>query len=343
MYWPGIDNDIENIILACKKCQDTLPSNNKEPIISKPKPTRPFQEIAADLCSYGGQDYLVLVDCHTDWPDIIPVGHNTTASHIIKIIRQSFCRTGVPDALWSDQGPQFTSKLFQDFTKRWGFQHRTSSPRYPQSNGKIEATVKSMKKLIKTSWNASSLDEENLTRALLQYRNTPSRRDGLSPAQKLFGRPIQDTLPAHRRAFSSEWQRSIEEAEKLTDEHQEEVEHYYNQHAHSLPEIHIGSNVAIQNGDTKCWDIYGKVTHIGPYRRYYVKTSSGRVLVRNRRFLRRRVPLSIPDHNIIQNEPPRQSVGDTEQSQSVPRRPNRQRRRTKRLIEDMKSFSLRVE
>ena len=57
VYWPGINNNIENIILACKKCQDTLPSNNKEPIISKPKPAKPFQEIAADLCSYGGQDY----------------------------------------------------------------------------------------------------------------------------------------------------------------------------------------------------------------------------------------------------------------------------------------------
>ena len=51
------------------------------------------------------------------------------------------------DILWSDQGPQFTSKMFQDFSKEWGFQHITLSPQYPQSNGKIEATVKSMKNL----------------------------------------------------------------------------------------------------------------------------------------------------------------------------------------------------
>jgi len=31
-------------------------------------------------------------------------------------------------------------------------------------------------------------------RALLQYYNTPSRKDGLSPAQKLFGNPVQDIL-----------------------------------------------------------------------------------------------------------------------------------------------------
>ena len=52
IHWPGIDNDIDNAILACKKCQDYLPSNTKEPIISKSKPNRPFQEVAGDFCSY---------------------------------------------------------------------------------------------------------------------------------------------------------------------------------------------------------------------------------------------------------------------------------------------------
>ncbi len=63
------------------------------------------------------------------------------------------------------------------------------------------STVKSMKKLLRTSWKGRSMDEDALVRALLQYRNTPSRKDGLSPAQKLYGRPVQDTLPAHHRSF----------------------------------------------------------------------------------------------------------------------------------------------
>ena len=71
VYWPGIDNDIDNMILSCKHCQDMLPANVKEPIMSMPSPQRPFQEVAVDLCCYGGQNYLILVDCYTDWPDII--------------------------------------------------------------------------------------------------------------------------------------------------------------------------------------------------------------------------------------------------------------------------------
>jgi transposase InsO family protein len=98
------------------------------------------------------------------------------------------------------------SKSFQEFAHQWGFEHSTSSPRYPQSNGKAEATVKSMKKIIQATWSGTQLDEDKLTRPLLQYCNTPSRKDGQSPAQKLFGHPIQDTLTAHKRVFKPEWQ-----------------------------------------------------------------------------------------------------------------------------------------
>ena len=292
VYWPGINNDIDNVVLTCKKCQDMLPSNNKEQIISKPKPER----VATDFFSYATQDYLILVDCYSNWPDIIPMGHNTTTHHLTKVLRQSFCRTGVPDIFWSDQGPQFMAKSFQKFARQWEFAHSTSTPHYPQSNGKAEATVKSMKKLITTSWNGHSLDEDKLTRALLQYRNTPSRKDGLSPAQKLYGRPIQDTIPAHRRAFSSKWLIYNKDVETRALDSKQKTEEYYNRNARSLPEIHGGSNVAIQNPQTKLWDTYGVVTEVGPHRRYYVKTRSGQILVRNCRFLRRRVPISIPSN-----------------------------------------------
>ena len=33
------------------------------------------------------------------------------------------------------------SKQFHDFASQWGFKHATSTPRYPQSNGKSEATA----------------------------------------------------------------------------------------------------------------------------------------------------------------------------------------------------------
>ena len=54
VYWPGMDHDIDNMIYACKQCQDHLPSQPKEPIVLKPQPQCPFQEVAADFCYHAG-------------------------------------------------------------------------------------------------------------------------------------------------------------------------------------------------------------------------------------------------------------------------------------------------
>ena len=148
VYLPGLDNDIDNLILKCQQCQYHLPSNTEEPIILKERPTKAFQEIAIDLCSYAGQDYLIKVDCYTYWPDITPMRHNTTTPQITTALQQGFCRTAIPDIIWSDGGTQFTSTKFNEFSQQWGFRHKISSPYHPPSNRKIESAVKSMKKII---------------------------------------------------------------------------------------------------------------------------------------------------------------------------------------------------
>ena len=244
LYWPGIDRDIESYVRGCRHCQNHLPSNHKEPMMTKPTPDRPFQQVAADFASYGGKQFLILVDCKTDWPDIVEMGKDTTTPRLIGALRDHFCRTAAPDLLWSDGGPQFTSHLLANFLHTWGVKHAVSSPHYPQSN---ESTVKSMKNLISAAWTGRSINWDTLSRALLQYRNTPCRKDGRSPAQKLFGHPVQDSLPAHRRSFALEWQKSSQDAEAAADKTQEDTRMRYDQHARSLPDIQVGNHVAIQN------------------------------------------------------------------------------------------------
>ena len=333
IYWPGIDQDIENFVGSCRHCQNHLPSNCKEPMICKQKPERPFQQIAADLASYGGKQFLIVVDCKTDWPDIVEMGNDTTAPKLAATLRDQFCRTAAPDQLWSDGGPQFTSHYLSNFLQSWGVKHLTSSPHYPQSNGKAEATVKSMKKLITAAWTGRSINWDILSRSLLQYRNTPCRKDGLSPAQKLFGHPVQDTLPAHRRSFAPEWQRSIEAAEITSTQERERAQASYNQHAYSLPDLEIGNRVALQNNTSKMWDIYGTITATGPYRRYFIKTHSGRVLVRNRRFIRKRSPISLEGPPSGSLQTPANSAPQPVH-QPHPRRSSRTSRRPSRLVED---------
>lgn len=133
------------------------------------------------------------------------MGRDITTRRLLAALIEIFSQTAVPDVLWTDRGPQFTARSFQSFAQQWGFKHYTSTPHYPQSNEKAEATVKSMKKLICAAWDGRHLKEETLYQALIQYRNTPSRKDEMSPTQKFYGHPVQDTFPAYPQAFAPEW------------------------------------------------------------------------------------------------------------------------------------------
>ena len=48
----------------------------------------------------------------------------------------------------SDNGPQYTAKEFQKFTKEWGIKHTTTNPYHPQANGLAEKSVQTVKRLL---------------------------------------------------------------------------------------------------------------------------------------------------------------------------------------------------
>ena len=346
IYWPNIDADIEDYVSACRHCQDRKPAQQKEPLIQKQRPERPFQQIAIDYAEKDGLVCLVIVDCKTDWPDIIFTGGDMTAGKTIKILREQFCRTAVPDIIWSDQGRQFMSHEFQEFLNDWGIRHKTSSPRNPQSNGKVESAVKSMKNLITSNIKTRSIDQNSILKGLIQYRNTPSQRDGLSPAQKLFGQPIQDDLPIHRKAFKKEHQKAFEKATERAQHHQEKQAENFDKNARNLPDLRVHQPVAVFNERTKTWDIYATVIECTARRRYLVKTTAGAILCRNRKFLRPRNRYSIvagePTPPAGEDNPPQQQPAAAPAPppqaaaapQEPPRRSARRGKKPLRLIED---------
>ena len=123
-----------------------------------------------------------------------------------------FAASGVPTVLRTDGGKQFTSGTLRRFLSSWEVRHEVSSPRYPRTNGHTEPAIKSVKKLITTASSGVRLDEELLSRGLLELRNTP-RADSISPAHVLFGHPIRSCVPTHHRAFAPEWQRAAADCE----------------------------------------------------------------------------------------------------------------------------------
>ena len=89
------------------------------------------------------------------------------------------------------------SQLFADFAKSYGFESVTSSPRYAQSNGQVERTVQTVKRLLK--------DSKDPHMALMTYRSTPFPWCNRSPAELLMGRRLRGNLPMLTSQLFPEW------------------------------------------------------------------------------------------------------------------------------------------
>ena len=94
-----------------------------------------------------GKDYLTIVDYYSQYIEVRTMT-STTSKAVVNIMKAIFVRHGTPMEVVSDNGPQFSSQEFHDFSKHWDFEHTTSSPHYPASNGQTENAVKIMKNMI---------------------------------------------------------------------------------------------------------------------------------------------------------------------------------------------------
>ena len=97
-----------------------------------------------DLMEFNGNSYVVLVDYYSDFFEVDRL-NNKTADEVVRKIKAHLARHGIPDKMITDNGPPFNSYKFREFAQSWQFEHITSSPLYPQSNGKAENAVKQAK------------------------------------------------------------------------------------------------------------------------------------------------------------------------------------------------------
>ena len=70
-FWPGMSNDIRQMLSACTECARVLPSQPANPLSTAPPSSHfgfPMQHVGLDLFSFGGMDYLICVDHWTGYP-----------------------------------------------------------------------------------------------------------------------------------------------------------------------------------------------------------------------------------------------------------------------------------
>lgn len=117
LYWPGMNAQIKRFIEKCDQCR-SLEMKQRESLCPHELPDRPWSKVGTDLFVFNNRDYLITVDYFSNfWEiDYLP---DTKSSTVINKMKAHFARQGIPDMVFSDNGPQYTSKEFQQFSRLW--------------------------------------------------------------------------------------------------------------------------------------------------------------------------------------------------------------------------------
>ncbi|XP_022780597.1 uncharacterized protein K02A2.6-like [Stylophora pistillata] len=190
LFWPRIASDVKDYVSKCDVCLAYRTSQTKEPLLQHEVIYRPRAKVAADLCESNGRTLLVVSDYFSNFIEVSRLYAITTLA-VVRELKAIFARFGIPEIILTDNGPQFSSKEFKAFAESWYFNHITTSPRYPRSNGKAENAVKTVKRLFKKC-KQSGVPE---FQALLDWRNTPTEGMATIPAQRLMVRLCRTLLP----------------------------------------------------------------------------------------------------------------------------------------------------
>ena len=132
VYWPGINEHLEQVILNCQLCLKYSRLKDKSmphTALGHKVPPVPWSKVATDIFHYESHSYLLMVDYTSRFPIVREV-KSMSAQHIAEHFRLIFSECGWPDTLVSNNGPCYVAKTFTSLMKEYAVNHITSSPHY---------------------------------------------------------------------------------------------------------------------------------------------------------------------------------------------------------------------
>ena len=284
VWWPGLDEQIENCVKECGVCQQSRKIVPVVPLHPWVWPVKPWSRIHIDYAGpFEGKMFLLTIDAHSKWLEV-HVTNSATSSTTIELLRKSFACLGLPDVVVSDNAATFTSDEFTDFLKKNGIKHVRTPPYHPASNGVIERAVQTFKEGMKRLTEGSM--STRVSRFLFKYRITPHSTTGVPPAELIFGRKIRSHLDHLRPNLGDTVQQSQTRQKTVHDSHAK------------TQDFAVGDPVYVLNyGQGPKW-LVGKVMEVLGSVVYHVLLEDGRQVKRHAEQLRKRqgtmkIPVSL--------------------------------------------------
>uniref|UniRef100_A0A3B4TE40 Gypsy retrotransposon integrase-like protein 1 n=1 Tax=Seriola dumerili TaxID=41447 RepID=A0A3B4TE40_SERDU len=209
-FWPRLKRDVVSHIKTCHTCQLTGKPNQSikpAPLFPIPAVSQPFEHLIIDCVgplprSRSGAVYLLTVMCQsTRFPAAYPL-RTITARSVVRAVSQFISIFGIPKVIQSDQGSNFTSKLFAQALRQLHIRHNKASAYHAQSQGALERFHQSLKSLLRSYCVQMDRDwEEGLPWLMLAARDVTQESTGFSPNDLVFGHTVRGPLTV----LSDQW------------------------------------------------------------------------------------------------------------------------------------------
>jgi hypothetical protein len=207
-FWPSIFKDCIRAVQKCHACQiynhkSHAPPAPLHPVVS----AGPFSKWGIEFMtctphSVGGMDTSLLsMDYFTKWAEAMPTFNNTRKTATLFVFNHIITHFGVPQAIVTDHGTHFHNHMMVELTTKLGLRHENSTPYYPQANGQVEATNKTLTTMLrrmigihKTNWHTL------LFSVLWAYRTSVKTTTCFTPFHLVYGLevvlPIECEIPS---------------------------------------------------------------------------------------------------------------------------------------------------
>lgn len=245
-FWPKMAQETKVYCKSCLPCKTSKSTNiNTTPPMGSQKQNcdYPWQFITLDYLGpfppsgkARSTCLLVVTDVFTKFVLIQPF-RRATASTLVHFLEQSiFLLFGVPEIILSDNGSQFTSKMFADLLKHYGINHWLTPSYHPQVNNSERANrviTTAIRATIKSNHKTWADNIQNIANAI---RNATHDSTKYTPYFLTFGRNMisdgrEYDMIRETNAQSQEMEINDEERKKLYEQVRMNLKNAYTKQA----------------------------------------------------------------------------------------------------------------
>ncbi|MBV2113414.1 MAG: DDE-type integrase/transposase/recombinase [Candidatus Thiodiazotropha sp. (ex Ctena orbiculata)] len=197
-FWVRLSRDVESYVLSCAVCSQ----NKKNKCYGKVPLTEyqagaPMERVHIDFIGplpkteRGNEHCLMMVDQFTKWVECIPLPSQKAEVTARGAVDEFFSRFGFPFQLFSDQGRNFESKLFEALCKILEIHKTRTTPYRPSANGQVERFNRTLMDAVRCFLHKSQNKWDQWVQQIAgAIRSSVNRSTGFTPNMLMLGREV---------------------------------------------------------------------------------------------------------------------------------------------------------